>query len=319
MAGRADAPMTYLATAGPHADPVTALTWALIVLSLAVMAIIAILVSVGVIVRRARGGATPQLRDPGGGTRWFAIGLTLTGIAIVVSAVWTFAVVAEVNSPSAKPALTIHVIAHQWWWEARYLPDQPGQAFDTANEIHIPVGQPVLVELSGADVIHSFWIPALAGKTDTIPGRTNITWLQADRAGVYRGQCTEYCGAQHAHMAVYAVADPPAAFAAWRAAQLAPAAAPATPQAQAGLGVFQAHCAVCHTVRGAGAEGILGPDLTHLMSRRTIAAGALPNRVGSLGGWIANPQAVKPDAKMPATNLSGPELGALLAYLETLK
>jgi len=175
------------------------------------------------------------------------------------------------------------------------------------------------VELTGADVIHSFWIPALAGKTDTIPGRTNLTWLQADRPGVYRGQCTEYCGAQHAHMAAFVVADTPAAFEAWRRGQLAPAPTPASPLTMAGARVFQAHCSACHAVRGTQADGIVGPDLTHLMSRQTIAAGALPNDGASLAGWVANPQALKPEAKMPANNLTGPQLNAVVAYLETLR
>jgi cytochrome c oxidase subunit 2 len=311
-------PMTYLATAGPHADPATALTWGLLWLSVFVTVVVGGLVLAGVLVRRARPGASPALAPEGGGTAWITIGLALTGLALAASLFWTLDVLAEVNSPRAAPALTVQVVGHQWWWEVHYLSKDPAQVFDTANEIHIPVGQPVLVEVTGADVIHSFWIPALAGKTDTIPGRMNLTWLQADKAGVYRGQCTEYCGAQHAHMAVFAIADSPARFTAWRAAQIAPAPAPATAQAKAGEVVFLARCAVCHTVRGAGVGGVAGPDLTHLMSRRTIAAGALPNNPGSLGGWVADPQAIKPEAKMPAANLSGPELQALLAYLETL-
>ncbi|HEX3405833.1 MAG TPA: cytochrome c oxidase subunit II [Caulobacteraceae bacterium] len=313
------APLNYLQSSGPHADPVTALTWGLLIISVAVVVIVTVLVAAGVIARRAPRGADAPVREGPNADAWFYVGLTLTVIALAVSAIWTFQVLAAVNSPAAKPALTIQVVGHQWWWEVRYVGAAPGEGFATANEIHLPVGQPVLVELTGADVIHSFWIPALAGKTDTIPGRTNLTWLQADHAGVYRGQCTEYCGAQHAHMAVYAVADPPAVFEAWRQTELAPAAAPATPPAIAGQQVFEAHCSACHAVRGTPADGIVGPDLTHLMSRQTLAAGALPNREGSLAGWISNPQAIKPDAQMPATNLSGPELNAVVAYLETLK
>jgi cytochrome c oxidase subunit 2 len=176
----------------------------------------------------------------------------------------------------------------------------------------------VLVKLTGADVIHSFWIPALNGKTDTIPGRTNLTWMQADRPGTYRGQCTEYCGLQHAHMAAFVIADPPDVFEAWRQAQLQPAAATADPQAP-GEGLFVERCGACHTVRGTTAGGILGPDLTHLMSRSTLAAGTVRNTVSGLDGWIANPQALKPGARMPATDLTGLELGQLTAYLETLK
>jgi cytochrome c oxidase subunit 2 len=174
-------------------------------------------------------------------------------------------------------------------------------------------------ELASTDVIHSFWIPQLAGKMDVIPGQTNVMWLQADRPGVYRGQCGEYCGAQHAHMALALVADPPEAYRAWIDGQLREAAAPASATAQRGHDAFVAHCGACHTVRGAGAGGILGPDLTHLMSRRTLAAGLLANTPGNLAAWIADSQALKPGSRMPRLALSGPELASVVAYLETLK
>lgn len=320
MGGLAQGPMGYLRTLGPHADPVTALTWGLMVISIAVVAIVTALVVAGVLARRTGpSGDLPGVREGSSGLAWIYVGLTLTCVVLAGSLVWTLDVLAAVDSPRAKPAFTLQIAGHQWWWEVRYVGAAPGDAFSTANEIHIPVGQPVLVELTGADVIHSFWIPALAGKTDTIPGRTNLTWLQADRPGVYRGQCTEYCGAQHAHMAAFVVADAPAAFEAWRRAQIAPAQASLTPLAQAGATVFQTRCSACHTVRGTTAAGIVGPDLTHLMSRQTIAAGTLPNGGASLAGWVANPQALKPEAKMPATNLTGPQLNAVVAYLETLR
>jgi cytochrome c oxidase subunit 2 len=314
-------PMAYLQTFGPRVDPVTGLTWGLSVLSLAVIVIVTVLVVAGVAMRRQRAaalGETLAVGPSGGGLAWMGFGLALTLIALVGSLVWTVAVMAAVGSPPGKPALTLEITGHQWWWEARYLSPDPSQTFVTANEIHIPVGRPVLVKLNGADVIHSFWIPALAGKTDTIPGRTNITWLQADRPGIYRGQCTEYCGLQHAHMAAFVIADPPDAFEAWRQGQLQPA-APAAAQAANGEALFVARCGACHTARGTDAAGISGPDLTHLMSRATLAAGTVPNTVSGLGGWIANPQALKPGARMPATDLTGPELGQLTAYLETLK
>lgn len=315
-------PMGYLETFGPRADPVTALAWGLTALSCAVVIIVALLVVAGVIARRQRTpeapASAPVLPDEGG-MRWIQVGVGLTLVALIATLVWTVAVAAAVDSPAAKPALTLQIAGHQWWWEVTYDPDKPGRTFVTANEIHVPVGRPVEVKLTGADVIHSFWIPALTGKTDTIPGRTNIAWLQADKPGIYRGQCTEYCGKQHAHMAVYVVADPPAVFEQWRAAQLKPAAAPANPDAAQGAAVFQARCSACHTVRGTEAGGVTGPDLTHLMSRQTIAAGTLPNNPLSLSGWVANPQALKPGAQMPATWLSGAELADLRSYLETLR
>jgi cytochrome c oxidase subunit 2 len=311
-------PMAYLKTYGPHADPVTSLTWGLTDLSLAVVAIVTVLVVAGAWLRRERRAkpvfASLPVGREGGGLRWIWIGLALTIVALIASLAWTVAVMAAVGMPAGQPALTLEITGHQWWWEVRYLGPAPEQTFSTANEIHIPTGRPVLVKLDGADVIHSFWIPALAGKTDTIPGRTNLTWLQADRPGVYRGQCTEYCGLQHAHMAAFVTADPPAEFEAWRANQLRAAGVVASPGEQ----LFVQRCGACHTVRGGQAGGVAGPDLTHLMSRQTLAAGTVRNTRDGLSGWISNPQALKPGARMPAAGLSGPELGQLVTYLETL-
>ncbi|MGH7025695.1 MAG: cytochrome c oxidase subunit II [Caulobacteraceae bacterium] len=311
-------PMGYMQTFGPRADPATALTWGVTLISLAVIAIITLLVVWGVVARRARGGELPPVTKREAG-HWIWIGLIPTTITLAVSLVWTVAVLAKINSPASKPAFTLEITGHQWWWGVRYVFDQPGETFSTANEIHIPVGRPVLVKAMSADVIHSFWVPALTGKTDTIPGRANIAWLEADRAGIYRGQCTEYCGEEHAGMAVYVVAEPQAAFDAWRQAQQAPASAPASPQAASGQAIFQAHCAACHEVRGTDAGGVLGPDLTHVASRATIASGMLPNTRATLAGWISNPAALKPGVLMPATELSGPDLNAVTAYVESLK
>jgi len=216
----------------------------------------------------------------------------------------------------ADPALTIEVIGHQWWWEVRY----PGQQVETANEIHLPVGQPVKILLRSADVIHSFWVPNLAGKTDVIPGHENATWLEADGAGTWRGECAEYCGMQHAHMALSVVAQPAGDFARWIRNERAAAVAPSDSGVLEGMHTFlNAQCVYCHTVRGTQATGTVGPDLTHFASRLTIASGTLPNTRGNLGGWILNPDRVKPGTKMPAVQLSGGELQAILAYLETLR
>ena len=314
-------PMTYLYTHGPRADPATVLTWGLMDLSIAVVVIVTALVVVGVLVRRIRlpaSGEAPAAKVGASGLSWLYVGVTLTVIALLVSLVWTAQVLAQINSPAGRPGVTIEVTGRQWWWEVRYRGSDPSQTFTTANEIHIPAGAPVLVKLYGGDVIHSFWVPALTGKTDTIPGRMNLAWLQADKPGVYRGQCAEYCGVEHAKMALYVVAQPPAAFEAWREAQVAAAVSP-TAVVQAGAGVFQSHCSACHAIRGSEAGGVLGPDLTHLMSRQTIASGILPNTPETLEGWVSNPEALKPGSKMPATNLSGPDLLALTSYLETLQ
>jgi len=313
--------MSYLRTFGPAGDPATKLGWGLGTVSIVVMIVIAVLLLAAIFRSRARPSSARELtvkRDEGG-VSWIYIGVGISTAVLVVCAIWTMFTVAAVAMPSRAADLTVQVTASQWWWNARYRNRDPAQIFEVANEIHIPVGRPVRLELSSIDVIHSFWIPRLAGKTDVIPGQTNVMWLQADRAGVYRGQCGEYCGAQHAHMAMYVVADAPQDYLAWTERQLRAAAAPATEALRRGEQAFVAYCAACHTVRGTGAGGILGPDLTHLMSRQTIAAGLLPNTPGNLAAWVADAQALKPGSRMPRLALSGPELSAVVGYLDTLR
>jgi len=235
----------------------------------------------------------------------------------VLAFVGSRALAAQVT-PASPTAFEVDVTGHQFWWEVHY----PSQQITTANEIHVPVGQSVQLTLHGADVIHSFWVPQLMGKMDLIPGQTNTTWLRADAPGVYRGQCAEYCGLQHAHMAFLVIADPPDQFAAWAAAQAQPASQPTDPALQDGAQVFARQgCIGCHAIRyGAGdTGGKIGPDLTHLASRGTIAAGTLDNTRGNLGGWIMNSQALKPGNLMPPMPMDGPSLQALLTYLESLK
>lgn len=214
----------------------------------------------------------------------------------------------------------LEVTAQQWWWQVRYLDPDPSRTFVTANEIHIPVGVPVTLTLRSPDVIYSFWAPDLNGKQDVIPGRDNMMTIQVDEPGVYRGQCAEYCGIQHAHMAFLVVAEEPEAFEAWRAAQLTSAAEPATDEERQGRDVFMSSaCTMCHGIRGTQAAGRLAPDLTHLASRGTIAAGVLPYSRGNLAAWIADPQTIKPGSHMPNVTLSPGDLQSLLAYLDSLK
>jgi cytochrome c oxidase subunit 2 len=312
-----NAPLNYLTGSGPLANPVVALTWGLLVISIAVVVIVTGLVVAGVFARRMKttDAARVAVRPSGDGLRWLWIGMSVSTVALVVSLVWTVAVLAQINTPGAASPLTIRVTGLQWWWRAVYQPDRPGERFETANELHIPVGVPVRIELLGGDVIHSFWVPQLNGKTDTIPGRMNVMWLQADRPGRYAGQCTEYCGLQHAKMSAVVIAEPMADFRAWQAGQLKAA----TGQSGEGRALFEGRCAKCHAVRGTSATGALGPDLTHLMSRGAIAAGAAPNTLGALEGWVANPQGIKPGALMPASYLTGPQLQSVAAYLETLR
>jgi cytochrome c oxidase subunit II len=224
------------------------------------------------------------------------------------------------SPPPDAEAMTIAVKGHQWWWEVEYPDSAPQRRVTTANEIHVPVGRPVELRLTSADVIHSFWVPNLHGKKDLIPGHQAVTWFRADRPGVYQGQCAEFCGQQHALMRLVVVAESPAQFAAWYAGQLQPAAIPTEAGARRGQEVFLTRsCMLCHNVTGTPAGGRMGPDLTHMAERRTLGAGVLPNTRGNLAGWIVNPHAVKPGVRMPANPLPPNDLNALLAYLETLR
>ncbi|MCP3402082.1 MULTISPECIES: cytochrome c oxidase subunit II [unclassified Bradyrhizobium] len=217
-------------------------------------------------------------------------------------------------------ALTLKIIGHQWWWEVRYEDGNPDRSFVTANEIRIPTGQPVKVELESADVIHSFWVPSLTGKMDLITGQKNELQFTAKSAGIYRGQCAEFCGLQHAHMAFAVLALPPDEFGRWRDRENQSAHSPSDQLGKQGEQLFRARgCALCHTIRGTLAGGQLGPDLTHVGSRTTIAAGTLPMTTASLGAWIADPQHIKPGNYMPKMPLQSGELIAILHYLEQLK
>jgi cytochrome c oxidase subunit 2 len=217
-------------------------------------------------------------------------------------------------------ALTINVRGQQWWWQVTYVEGNPAFSFQTANEIHIPVGQDVRIQLESADVVHSFWVPSLAGKQDLVPGRSNSLLLRAERPGIYRGQCAEFCGLQHTHMSMIVVADEPADYQSWIAAQRENGVMPIDRDAAAGKAAFLSKpCAACHTVRGTSASGTTGPDLTHVGSRRTIAAGLLETTRGSLAAWTADPQTLKPGNNMPMVPLTSVELRNISAYMESLK
>jgi cytochrome c oxidase subunit 2 len=236
---------------------------------------------------------------------------------IALFVVGNFVVLPQTEAPAAaKTRLTIDVVGAQWFWQVRY----PDDRVVTANEIHIPARTPVNVVATTADVIHSFWVPQLNRKIDMVPGRRNRVLLYADRPGRYRGQCDEFCGLQHSHMAMYVYVDPPERFRRWLSAQAAPRRAPQTDAEQRGEQVFLSNqCASCHTIRGTSAQGEVGPDLTHVGSRTTLAALTIPNTRGYLGGWILDPQHVKPGNRMPGLNLGGADFQALLTYLESLE
>jgi cytochrome c oxidase subunit 2 len=310
------APLQYLSGAGEKATPVVWLTWGVLLISLVVVVIIALLLVAAIWHRPGMAwapGARLSLQPDEGGLNWLWFGVGLSALAMLITVVWTVKVLADIQGPPAKPAVTIEITGRQWWWQARYLSDDASRQFTTANEIHIPAGQPVRLKLVGGDVIHSFWVPQLAGKMDAIPGQVNETWIEASNPGVYRGQCTEYCGQQHAHMAFSVIADTPSNFRAWWAHQLT---APAPDQNRQ---VFEDQCGRCHTVRGTAAAGTMGPDLSHLMLRKTIAAGLLPNDAADLNRWIANPPALKPGTLMPAVKLTDEQRAQIDAYLVSLK
>ena len=242
---------------------------------------------------------------------------------LVLSALLTWSTwrSAQLVPQGSQAALSISVTARMWWWEVRYRDPAGGREIVTANEIHIPVGQAVYVGLNAADVIHSLWVPSLSGKRDMIPGRVTGLTLRADRPGVYRGQCAEFCGAQHANMALHVVALAPDAFRDWLRRQALPARAPQGALLERGRAAFlEQRCQTCHTIRGVAETARLGPDLTHVGSRAHIGAGLLQTHQNTLAGWIADPQAVKPGVFMPAAaGTDGDTLGALAAYLEHLQ
>ena len=313
------APLNYfLHSAGPAAAPTMHLGWMLTALAVAVSSLIAVLLLVAI--ARSRPRADPAaLHADSGGVAWIYVGTGVTSVVLFVTLAYVLVTLETVAAPARQPNLTITVTAYDWWWKVTYS-DAPGAArnFVTANEIHIPVGEPVKIELQSADVIHAFWVPQLAGKTQTIPGQINEQWIEADRPGTYRGQCSQFCGAQHAHMAFEVIAQSAQDFDAWRLAQGQTAQPVGGADAAAGQRLFGERCAGCHTVRGTDALGVAAPDLTHLDSRRLLAAGALTNTPAHQLDWVQHAQRIKPDSLMPSITLSAADAAALSAYLSTL-
>ena len=251
-----------------------------------------------------------------------SVGYGIAGSSVLLFALLLASFFAD-RTLSALPlegAIHIDLVGHQFWWEARYEPHDPALTFSTANELHVPVGRPVLVRLRASDVIHSFWVPSLAGKKDLIPGRESIIAFRADQPGVFRGQCAEFCGYQHAHMALFVVADTPADYDHWLAAQRQPAPAPVTAQQRRGLELVErTSCALCHAIEGTRAQGRRAPDLTHLASRAWLGAGTLPNTPEARAEWIAHPQKYKPGVNMPALDAAPEDRAAISAYLGSLR
>lgn len=310
---------SVLEPAGPQAASITWLWWVMFAVCAAVFVIVLGATGAAMLRSWMRSDASARAGESTLGAAVAAgVGLTVAILfGLLVADIRAHRIVSSFGAPSA---ISIAVTGHQWWWEIEYEDATPSRRLKTANEIHIPIGRPVVFKFASHDVIHSFWAPNLQGKRDLVPGISSAIWLQADRPGIYRGQCAEFCGRQHAHMAFDIVAESDADFERWLDAQRGSAREPQSEEALRGRAVFLARqCAFCHTVRGTGAYGNVGPDLTHLASRGTIAAGTLPNSRGHLAGWILNSQTIKPGNQMPPNPLEAGDLQALLAYLEELR
>jgi cytochrome c oxidase subunit 2 len=277
-----------------------------------------VLLGIGLFRRRPPEGVEPEPDedDPGRVRRWVIGGgvvLPLVVIGIVLAA--TVGTMRDVSTAAPGGSLAVQVIGHQWWWEVRY-PD----GVTSANELHLPVGRPVKVEVRSADVIHSLWVPALAGKMDALPDKANTLVLQADEPGVHHSECAEFCGLQHRHMKLVVTAEPEAAFTSWVSQQQRPAADPVSAEARRGRDVFlRAGCASCHTIRGTTVAISKAPDLTHVATRPTLGAGALENTAEDLAGWVRDPHASKEGVLMPKPELTDEQLRDLLAYLGELR
>ena len=306
-----------LDAAGVQAGRIELLWWIMFGVCAAVY--VAVMIALGLAVRRGLAARATETTSTVL-TRAVSIAVGISTVALVgllVASAMTGRAIASLNAPDP---LAIQITAKQWWWEVEYLHTTPSMRAITANELHLPVGRPVLITLKASDVIHSFWVPNLHGKMDLIPGRANYVWLRADKRGVFRGQCAEYCGLQHARMSLTVTVEDNHTFEQWWAAQREPAPPPVSDEQKRGLEIIERGvCAMCHRVAGTAAGAKFGPDLTHFATRSTIGAGTVPNRRDHLARWLDDPQDLKPGNKMPSPKLSPSDLQAVLAYMETLR
>jgi cytochrome c oxidase subunit 2 len=304
-----------LEPAGAHAARIARLWDIFLIVSVVVW----VLVMIALFMAAFRRRRAPD-EETGGATKTVSIATGITAVtlfALLISSVLTGRSIVDRTAPGA---LQLIVTGHQWWWQVEYDDPQQSNRFQDANEITIPVGVPVNIQLRSSDVIHSFWVPNLNGKQDLVPGHNGTIQLLANKPGVYRGQCAEFCGLQHAKMSLWINAVTPDDYAKWLASSRQPSKIPSTPEQRKGQQVFMSSpCPLCHTVQGTDAAGKTAPDLTHFASRRSIAAATLPNRRGYLAGWIVDPQHIKPGSQMPPMLMKQGELEPLLAYLESLQ
>jgi cytochrome c oxidase subunit II len=316
--------------AGPQADRIGQLWWFMFWACTAVFIVVMMALAYAIVRgRRARQSTTDSpiersiiTPDPQGErrmTRVISAAVALTVLILFAMLIFEFATSRSLKSLASPEPLVIQLTGHQWWWDVKYDDPLPANIVTTANEIHIPVGQPILLKGTSTDVIHSFWVPNLHGKRDLIPGQQSIIWFQADKPGVYRGQCAEFCGYQHAKMALLVIAESVEDFNAWLAHQRQAAVSPTDVERQRGQQIFlSSPCVMCHTIRGTIASSRFGPDLTHLADRETIAAGTLTNTEKHLANWVTNSQEIKPGNRMPNVPLKGEDLQTLLSYLTSL-
>jgi cytochrome c oxidase subunit II len=323
------AQQSALDPAGPYAHRIETLGAFFLVL-LGLIFVIVLVLALVPLARRHRGFQQEPLEvrhEPSPGTEQ-KLARTVGAATIITVLILFGLVIISVSTGRATSdpiktsanALTVEITGTQWWWSVRYPNTDASRIAVSANEVHIPVGQPIRIRGTSNDVIHSFWIPNLQGKRDLIPSHITTDWIEADHAGRFRGQCAEFCGLQHAHMALWLIAEPADQFEVWLAHQLQPAAAPTDPVRQRGQQVFlNSGCVLCHAIAGTTAAGEVGPDLTHFASRSTIAAGTLPNNKGNLAGWIADPQNIKPGTHMATVPVNAGDMQPLLEYLEGLQ
>lgn len=312
--------MSAFMPAGPQAAHINSLMWYMFLVAAVVWVLVVVTLAFALRRSHSRGQVMRDESSERSMKRAVIVAASATVLILAITLVYDVSTGAAMASLPRKQALRINVTGHQWWWEVEYEDSTPSHRLTTANEIHVPVGEPIQIIGQSRDVIHSFWVPSLMGKKDLVPGHVTATWFQADKPGIYRGLCAEFCGHEHAKMIVTVVAEPRSDFNTWYKEQLQPAAPISDSLTKRGETVFMSGgCPVCHTVGGTRALGTVGPPLTHIGSALTIAAGWLPNTRGNLAGWIIDPQQIKPGAKMPPNSLSGRDLQALLAYLEHLR
>jgi cytochrome c oxidase subunit II len=306
--------------AGPYAEALERLWW--VFFGVTAFVWIVVVIAAALAIRRGIRNAEPDCSMEGvrGATKWIASALATTVVLLLGLLVTSIAAGRSVSPVGETYTREIRITGYQWWWDVQYLNARPDLIAQTANELHLPVGERVRLILTSSDVIHSFWVPNLHGKRDLIPGKKAIFTIRADKPGIYRAACAEFCGLQHAKMGLVVIVEPKADFEKWLHRMRLPAPHPKTAEEQRGQQVFlMTTCSLCHTIKGTIAGARTGPDLTHIGSRRTLAAATIPNNTGNLHGWIADPASIKPGVVMPSNPLEPADLHALVAYLRSLQ